>query len=55
MSFERSGGSTRSFDINITIGNDISYTFSSIEKGEYSRLFEFLKSKQLKVTASRET
>lgn len=37
VSFERSGGSTRSFDINVTTGNDISYSFSSIEKGEYTK------------------
>jgi hypothetical protein len=37
VEFERSGGSTRSFDINVVLGNDISYTFSSIEKGEYAR------------------
>jgi structure-specific recognition protein 1 len=33
VSFERSGGSTRSFDINVSMANDISYTFSSIVKG----------------------
>jgi len=36
VSFERSGGSTRSFDINVNTANDISYTFSSIVKGKES-------------------
>ncbi len=49
VEFERSGGSTRSFDINVLLGNDIAYTFSSIEKGEYARLYEFLKSKGIKL------
>merc|ERR1712088_1088205 len=31
---------------------DITYTFSSIEKGEYSKLYDYLKSKKVKVTAS---
>ena len=50
VSFERSGGSTRSFDINITTNNENSYTFSSIEKGEYGRLYEFVKEKKMKVS-----
>ncbi len=49
VEFERSGGSTRSFDINVSLGNDIAYTFSSIEKGEYGRLYEFLKAKGIKL------
>ena len=52
VTFERSGGSTRSFDINITTNNDMSYTFSSIEKGEYGHLYEFLKAKGIKVKTS---
>ena len=50
--FERSGGSTRSFDINVTTIHDIGHSFSSIEKGEYGRLFEFLKKKNIKVKVS---
>ena len=49
VSFERSGGSTRSFDINVVTRNDISYTFSSIEKDEYTKLYEYLKSKKVSV------
>jgi len=49
VSFERSGGSTRSFDINAVTRNDISYTFSSIEKDEYTKLYEYLKSKKVSV------
>lgn len=52
VSFERSGGSTRSFDIEITTTHDINYTFSSIEKGEYGRLYEFLKKKSIKIKSS---
>ncbi len=37
VEFERSGGSTRSFDVNVKLANDIAYTFASIEKGEYGR------------------
>jgi structure-specific recognition protein 1 len=47
--FERSGGSTRSFDISVLTLNDITYTFSSIEKGEYGKLYEFIKSKKVSV------
>ena len=50
--FERSGGSTRSFDISVSTKNDISYTFSSIEKNEYGKLYEFMKSKKVNVKTS---
>ena len=33
----------------------MSYTFSSIEKGEYTKLYDYLKSKKLKVTSSGKT
>ena len=49
--FERSGGST-SFDISVSTKNDISYTFSSIEKNEYGKLYEYLKSKKVNVKTS---
>jgi len=52
VEFERTGGTSRSFDVKITTINDITYTFSSIEKGEYSKLYDHLKSKKVKVTAS---
>ena len=35
-----------------TTNNDISYTFSSIEKNEYSKLYDYLKSKKVNVKAS---
>ena len=50
--FERSGGSTRSFDISVLTLNDQTYTFSSIEKGEYGKLYEFIKSKKISVKTS---
>ena len=52
VSFERSGGSTRSFDISVTTTNDIAYTFSSIEKNEYGKLYDFLKGKKVTVKTS---
>jgi len=52
VEFERTGGKGRSFDINITNIHDIKYTFSSIEKGEYGRLYDYLKAKKIKVVAS---
>jgi structure-specific recognition protein 1 len=50
--FERSGGSTRSFDISVATTNDIMYTFSSIEKNEYGKLYEYMKSKKVTVKTS---
>jgi len=52
VEFERTGGSSRSFDLIVTTMNDLPYTFSSIEKGEYSKLFDYLKSKNIKVTTA---
>ncbi len=52
VQFERSGGSTRSFDISVTTKNDISYTFSSIEKNEYGKLYDYMKGKKVKVVTS---
>lgn len=49
VAFERSGGSTRSFDVSVTTSHDIAYTFSSIEKNEYGKLYEYLKSKKVNV------
>ena len=45
----RSGGTNRSFDIEVNTRGDTVYTFSSIEKDEYGRLYEFLKSKKIAV------
>lgn len=50
--FARSGGSNRSFDIEINTRGESVYTFSSIEKDEYSRLYEFLKSKKITVKST---
>jgi len=52
VNFARSGGSNRSFDIEIKTRGDSVYTFSSIEKDEYSRLYEFLKAKKIVVKTS---
>merc|ERR1719318_120872 len=52
VNFARSGGSNRSFDIEIKTRGESIYTFSSIEKDEYSRLYEFLKSKKITVKST---
>jgi len=52
VNFARSGGSNRSFDIEIKTRGDSIYTFSSIEKDEYGRLYEFLKSKKINVKST---
>ncbi len=50
--FERSGGSTRSFDVGVITINDIEYTFSSIEKNEYGKLYEYFKGKKITIKTS---
>jgi len=50
VEFDRTGGSSRSFDVKVTNIHDITYTFSSIEKGEYSKLYDYLKSKKVKIS-----
>ena len=52
VNFARSGGSNRSFDIEVHTRGDSVYTFSSIEKEEYHLLFEFLKSKKINVKST---
>ncbi|XP_035794839.1 FACT complex subunit Ssrp1-like [Anopheles albimanus] len=49
VNFARSGGSTRSFDFEIELKTGTVHTFSSIEKEEYSKLFDFISSKKLHV------
>ncbi|XP_053684404.1 FACT complex subunit Ssrp1 [Sabethes cyaneus] len=49
VNFARSGGSTRSFDFEIELKTGTIYTFSSIEKEEYGKLFDFISSKKLHV------
>merc|ERR1719499_2677134 len=52
VNFARSGGSNRSFDIEVHTRGDTVYTFSSIEKDEYHRLYDFLKNKKLNVKST---
>uniref|UniRef100_A0A1L8DGV0 FACT complex subunit SSRP1 n=1 Tax=Nyssomyia neivai TaxID=330878 RepID=A0A1L8DGV0_9DIPT len=49
VNFARSGGSTRSFDFEIELKSGTQHTFSSIEKEEYNKLFEFILSKKIHV------
>lgn len=49
VNFARSGGSTRSFDFEIALKSGNVYTFSSIEKEEYAKLYDFITSKKLNV------
>lgn len=49
VNFARSGGSTRSFDFEIELKSGTLHTFSSIEKEEYGKLFDFVTSKKLNV------
>lgn len=49
VNFARSAGSTRSFDFDVETKAGNVYTFSSIEKDEYSKLFEFVKKKNLRM------
>ncbi|XP_061390564.1 FACT complex subunit Ssrp1-like [Musca vetustissima] len=50
VNFARSGGSTRSFDFEVTLKNGTVHTFSSIEKEEYSKLFDFINQKKLNIS-----
>lgn len=49
VNFARSGGSTRSFDFEIELKSGNIYTFSSIEKEEYGKLYDFISSKKLNI------
>lgn len=49
VNFARGGGSTRSFDFEIELTSGVMHTFSSIEKEEYNKLFDFISSKKLRV------
>ncbi|XP_059482130.1 FACT complex subunit Ssrp1 isoform X2 [Neocloeon triangulifer] len=49
VNFARSGGSTRSFDFEIELKSGIVHTFSSIEKDEYTKLFDFIQNKKLHI------
>jgi len=53
VNFARSGaGSTRSFDFEIKV-KDMTYTFSSIEKAEYQKLYDFVKSKKIHIESGK--
>ena len=39
----------RSFDFEVETKSGVVHTFSSIEKGEYGKLFDFITSKKLRV------
>lgn len=49
VNFARSGGSTRSFDFEIELKSSVVHTFSSIEKEEYTKLFNYITSKKIHV------
>lgn len=49
VNFARSGGSTRSFDFEIELKSSAVHTFSSIEKEEYTTLFNFITQKKIHV------
>lgn len=49
VNFARGGGSTRSFDFEVELRTGTVYTFSSIEKEEYNKMFDFITSKKLPV------
>ncbi|ODM98071.1 FACT complex subunit SSRP1 [Orchesella cincta] len=49
VNFARSGGSTRSFDFEVETKSGVVHTFSSIEKEEYPKLFDFISEKKLRV------
>ena len=48
----RSGGTNRSFDIEVNTRGDTVYSFSSTKKDKYSRLYKFLKSKKIAVKSA---
>jgi structure-specific recognition protein 1 len=49
VNFARGGGSTKSFDFEIDLKSGTTHTFSSIEKEEYSKLYDFIVSKKITV------
>ncbi|XP_028127722.2 FACT complex subunit Ssrp1 [Diabrotica virgifera virgifera] len=49
VNFARGGGSTRSFDFEIELKSGTVHTFSSIEKEEYGKLFDFITKKKLNI------
>lgn len=49
VNFARSGGSTRSFDFEIELKSSTTHTFNSIEKEEYTSLFNYISLKKIHV------
>ncbi|XP_074643188.1 FACT complex subunit SSRP1-like [Tubulanus polymorphus] len=49
VNFSRSTGNTRSFDFDVETKAGTMYTFVSIEKDEYGKLFDFVSNKKLRV------
>ncbi|CAO1443169.1 unnamed protein product [Diamesa serratosioi] len=49
VNFARGGGSTKSFDFEIELKIGTNHTFSSIEKEEYNKLYDFIVSKKIHV------
>lgn len=49
VNFARGGGSTRSFDFEIELKSSAKHTFSSIEKEEYTTLFNYISSKKIQI------
>ncbi|ALC42119.1 Ssrp [Drosophila busckii] len=49
VNFARGGGSTRSFDFEVTLKNGTVHIFSSIEKEEYPKMFDFCSQRKLHV------
>lgn len=52
VNFARGGGSTKSFDFEIELKSGTQHTFSSIEKEEYGKLYDFIVSKKITVKNS---
>lgn len=49
VNFARGGGSTKSFDFEVDLKSGTTHTFSSIEKEEYSKLYDYIVSKKITV------
>ncbi|CRK91647.1 CLUMA_CG005297, isoform A [Clunio marinus] len=52
VNFARGGGSTKSFDFEIELKSGTQHTFSSIEKEEYAKLYDFIVSKKITIKNS---
>lgn len=55
VNFARSGANTRSFDFEVELKSGVVHTFSSIEKEEYAKLWDFVSTKKLRVKNSGKT